>query len=45
MPKKGLIANVGLKLLSSDGRGLIEIPPVSVCHHVSAILHLPKNTP
>src|SRR3954471_2768121 len=36
MPKKGNVADPGLAGVA-PGNGVIRIPPVSVCHHVSTI--------
>ena len=43
MPKKGLVADPGLVGVA-PGKGVISIPPVSVCHQVSTIGHLPLPT-
>src|SRR5665213_1726674 len=40
MPKNGLLAEPGL-LATAPGIDAIIMPPVSVCHHVSTIGHLP----
>src|SRR3990170_2261030 len=39
MPKKGRVADPGF-VGQAPGRGVIAIPPVSVCHHVSTMGHL-----
>src|SRR3972149_7593095 len=39
MPKKGRVAEPGF-VGQAPGRGVIAIPPVSVCHHVSTMGHL-----
>src|SRR5690606_13520514 len=39
-PKNGSVADPGLVGVT-PGNGEIRIPPVSVCHHVSTIGHLP----
>ena len=36
MPGKGTVADPGLSVVS-PGSGVIMMPPVSVCHHVSTI--------
>ena len=36
IPKNGLVAEPGLRLVA-PGKGLISIPPVSVCHQVSTM--------
>src|SRR5215469_13454469 len=36
MPKNGRVADPGLSLVA-PGSGVIRMPPVSVCHHVSTI--------
>ena len=38
IPKKGLNADPGFKFFSVAS-GVIKMPPVSVCHHVSTIGH------
>ena len=36
MPKKGFVAEPGLRVVA-PGKGVIRMPPVSVCHQVSTI--------
>ena len=43
IPKNGLVAEPGFVDVA-PGRGVIKIPPVSVCHQVSTIGHLPLPT-
>ena len=43
MPKNGFVADPGLVGVA-PGSGEINIPPVSVCHQVSTIGHLPFPT-
>ena len=38
IPKNGRVAEPGLRSVT-PGKGVIKIPPVSVCHHVSTIGH------
>src|SRR5210317_1325033 len=42
-PKNGVVQDPGLVAVA-PGRGVIKCPPVSVCHHVSTIGHLPWPT-
>src|SRR3974390_2432999 len=42
-PKNGRVAEPGLGLVA-PGSGVIRIPPVSVCHHVSTIGQRPSPT-
>ena len=43
IPKKGLVAAPGLVGIA-PGSGVINIPPVSVCHHVSTMGHFDSPT-
>ena len=43
IPKNGLVADPGFVGVA-PGRGVINIPPVSVCHQVSTIGHFPFPT-
>ena len=43
IPKKGFVAEPGFASIA-PGSGVISIPPVSVCHHVSTIGHLLSPT-
>ena len=42
MPKNGRVAEPGFNGI--EGRGVTRIIPVSVCHHVSMIGHVPPVT-
>src|SRR5262245_27261632 len=42
-PKKGCVAEPGLSLIA-PGSGVMRMPPVSVCHHVSTIGQRPSPT-
>src|SRR6186997_701220 len=43
MPKNGRVAEPGFNLVA-PGRGVIMMPPVSVCHHVSTTGQRPSPT-
>ena len=43
IPRNGSVADPGLAGIA-PGRGLIIMPPVSVCHQVSTTEHLPSPT-
>src|SRR5947208_8855563 len=43
MPKNGRVAEPGLSRVA-PGSGVIRMPPVSVCHHVSTIGQRPSPT-
>ena len=43
MPKNGFVADPGFVAIA-PGKGVINMPPVSVCHHVSTIGHFPSPT-
>ena len=43
IPKNGNVAEPGFVGVA-PGRGVMRIPPVSVCHHVSTMGHFPLPT-